>query len=492
MPNESRLELNLSDRQKDDGGSFPGSKLWNWLTFSSVLVPAALVVAFVVIWFGRRDRIPKHVVVKTAAEGSSYEVFGRALSDAINEQAGREIIASKTSSGSGENIASVSGDRRFVTMAMYQGGSVALPSDVMVVAPLYREVVHVLVKKDLLDNLETVNQDDPEMNHDLLRELLIVQKKEIHAGKEDSGMRFSAMEIMDHYGLSTEEVTRDVSFSDDESADIVISTTGMFGQKMEDRLRRSDYRILSLQARAIAHRWPYFVEHDIPRGFYRDQNSGPIPSRPARTIATTAFLVVHRETSPKLVKTCLSALYKAGLGKTTVHLELIPRDDARKYLHGMPVHATADEFYSPLDIGYLTTVMESIIASKDLMFAFFAGIYLIWSLRRRSQERRRLADIKANRVRLDEYVDETIAIESAQIDVVDPARLEVYLDEVTRIKLRALDELTDEALRDDRVFSIFLMQCANLISKIQLKIITYSSSGGDSYSSTQTTDDEGA
>ena len=104
------------------------------------------------------------------------------------------------------SIASVAGDRRFVTMAMYQGGSVALPSDVTVVAPLYREVVHVLVKKDLLDNLETVNQDDPEMNHDLLRELLIVQKKEIHVGKEDSGMRFSAMETMDHYGLSTEEV----------------------------------------------------------------------------------------------------------------------------------------------------------------------------------------------------------------------------------------------------------------------------------------------
>jgi len=44
------------------------------------------------------------------------------------------------------------------------------------------------------------------------------------------------------------------------------------------------------------------------------------------------------------------------------------------------------------------------------------------------------------------------------------------LDKVTRIKLQALDELTHEALRGDRIFLIFLTQCANLITKIQAKI----------------------
>jgi hypothetical protein len=44
------------------------------------------------------------------------------------------------------------------------------------------------------------------------------------------------------------------------------------------------------------------------------------------------------------------------------------------------------------------------------------------------------------------------------------------LDKVTRIKLKALDELTHEALRGDRIFLIFLTQCANLINKIQAKI----------------------
>jgi hypothetical protein len=57
------------------------------------------------------------------------------------------------------------------------------------------------------------------------------------------------------------------------------------------------------------------------------------------------------------------------------------------------------------------------------------------------------------------------------MDAEDPQELENYLDEITRIKLRALEELTHEDLRSDRTFSIFLMQCANLIRKIQSKII---------------------
>ena len=54
----------------------------------------------------------------------------------------------------------------------------------------------------------------------------------------------------------------------------------------------------------------------------------------------------------------------------------------------------------------------------------------------------------------------------------DIEKLQKYLDDVTRIKLKALHEFTEEELRGDRSFSIFLTQCANLISKIQLKIVS--------------------
>ena len=43
-------------------------------------------------------------------------------------------------------------------------------------------------------------------------------------------------------------------------------------------------------------------------------------------------------------------------------------------------------------------------------------------------------------------------------------------DQVALLKLEALEKLTHEDLRGNRMFLIFLTQCANLISKIQAKL----------------------
>jgi TRAP-type uncharacterized transport system substrate-binding protein len=350
-------------------------------------------------------------------------------------------------------------------LAMYQGGTVAL-GDAAIAAPLYREVVHVLVKKRVFD---VTKYQGREPNGELLRDLLIEDDREIYAGASDSGMRHSAHEVLKHYGIDAEEVR----FTDKEtpSTEVVISTTGMFSRAMEKRLKTGDYRYLSLNADALANRHTHFVTHSIPQASYRDQRGRPIPDRDVSTIATTAFLVVRQDASARLVNAALAALYQGDLGRE--HPDLILRDEARSYLHGMPVHVTARGFFEPYDVAYLVNLIESLAATKELIVALGASVYLLWSLRRRRHEKVRDAEMEANRVRLDHFVDLTIAIESAQIGETNPTQLAEYLDEVTRIKLEALDELTDAELRGDRAFSIFLMQCANLINKLQLKIITH-------------------
>ena len=52
----------------------------------------------------------------------------------------------------------------------------------------------------------------------------------------------------------------------------------------------------------------------------------------------------------------------------------------------------------------------------------------------------------------------------------DAGKLRRYLDGVTAIKLRAIEELTHEDLRAGTSFAIFLQQCAHLTRKIQSKI----------------------
>ena len=63
------------------------------------------------------------------------------------------------------------------------------------------------------------------------------------------------------------------------------------------------------------------------------------------------------------------------------------------------------------------------------------------------------------------------------MDCTDPARLESFLDEITLIKLKALEDLSHESLRGDPRFLIFLTQCANLIRKIQTKLLQQRSTG---------------
>ncbi len=79
-------------------------------------------------------------------------------------------------------------------------------------------------------------------------------------------------------------------------------------------------------------------------------------------------------------------------------------------------------------------------------------------------------EIRVQKELLDAFFEETLEIERMQMHEKDPELLKKYLEDVTRTKLHALEELTHEDLRDDRIFQIFLTECANLTRKIQSKL----------------------
>ena len=115
--------------------------------------------------------------------------------------------------------------------------------------------------------------------------------------------------------------------------------------------------------------------------------------------------------------------------------------------------------------------MESLAATKELLFALGAGLYLLWIRWQSLREREKQAQLQAQKDDLDKFLRETLQVERAQLETSDPKRLRELLDKVTRIKLQALQQLTEEELRGDRTFSIFLLQCSNLSSNIHLKIL---------------------
>jgi len=133
----------------------------------------------------------------------------------------------------------------------------------------------------------------------------------------------------------------------------------------------------------------------------------------------------------------------------------------------------AQRYLNPSDnIGYMANVMESLAATKELLFALGAGIYLMWLRYQTLKKREAQEAIGRRKEHLDRLLGKTLRIEMNQMQTTDVDELRNLLKSVTCIKLKALQEFTDEELRGDQEFSIFLMQCANLINKIQLKLIT--------------------
>jgi hypothetical protein len=337
-----------------------------------------------------------------------------------------------------------------------QGGAVDL-AGLAVIAPLYPDVMHVVVRNDR--GILHLN--------DLAGRRVIL-------GAGGSGMRQSAEALLRHYGLREQVIEADVAYfaalPDDTSIDAAIITSGVLNPDLRRILGSGRFRLLPVpEADAIELISPYFRTVVIPRGLYREQPL--VPEEPVPTLATTAFLVGHRDQSEVLTAELLAAIYEEGLRLRMP--TLLTRQESRRWLD-LPLHPMARRYFDPQDeIGQMAAIMESLAATKELLFALAAGLYLLWERWRRLKEKELQAELRLEKDHLDELLARTVEIEARQIGVTDPAVLRQMLDDVTRIKLQALEELTHEELRGDRSFLIFLTQCASLISKIQAKISSH-------------------
>ena len=109
-------------------------------------------------------------------------------------------------------------------------------------------------------------------------------------------------------------------------------------------------------------------------------------------------------------------------------------------------------------------------AQFRLLVGFAAIGYLLWDKARSRRQRDRAVQLQAQKDYLDTYLERTMAIERRMIDARDEAELQRCLEEVMEIKLGALQELTHEDLRGDRMFSIFLAQCADVSGRLRIRL----------------------
>ncbi len=423
---------------------------WNlhrWVIVGLVVV----FVASVGVWWNSRGRLPREVRIATAEPGGLYHRFAEVFAERFEAQTGRPV-AVVPSRGSVQNLELLRNGE--VDLAILQATSVP-PETLGVIAPLYPEVVHVVAAAG--SGIEAVGD---------------LPGHRVSLGPEGSGMHVSALELLAHYRVDTTDLAETKRYFRELATgelDAAIVTTGIDNPDLMRLLAEEEVQLVPiLDSGAIAIRRPLFVPYEIPRGLYDE--GPPVPPEALETIATVNVMAMRIDGAEVLVHAAMEVLYETEL--RAEFPQLIPKREALARAPA-PLHPAAVSYFEPYaGLGVLSQAIEALSGAKELLFGLGALAVLVVDLVRHRRRKRREAIIREQKDRLDAFLARTVEIERAQMDTRDAAELNRFLDEVTTIKLEALEELTHEDLRGDRMFLIFLTQCANLIRKIQSKILS--------------------
>ncbi len=411
-----------------------------------------LIVLSLGVWFVRRERLPWTIRIASGEEGGLYHEVGEFLQQSLARRLGRKVEL-QTTDGSIENFTRI--EHGTADLAIIQGGSAPLERAALV-TPLYPEWMLVVVRSE-----SKIQEASELVGH------------RVAIGKPGSGMYASSRTLLASLDISDDDFEPVEAYFKailtDDSIEAAIITTGAGNRDVGQLLQSRELRIVPIEnAKSIELLDPYFRATVIPKGVFGTRPF--IPATDTQTIATTSFLVATPAASDRLVNAALLAIHAENLRLKSPML--ITRADAPRRT-STAFHPVSQRYFHPADeIGFMANVMETLAAGKELLFAIGAGFYLVWRRWRLAREREVESALSAQKEHLDVFLEKTLRIEEAQMESDEVPELYELLNQVTNIKLQVLHEFTEEELRGDHVFRIFLAQCANLISKIQLKIIS--------------------
>lgn len=439
------------------------SWLWPKRLFLIAISTTLAIVAIRAILFNVQDSMPDELRIATGKPAGMYHLYSELLQKTL-ELRGQKVSLAATE-GTVDNVQRL--QRGEVDLALVQAGAVSM-HDLAVVAPVAKEIVHVVAR--LTAGIKTINE---------------LRGKRVILGRQTSGMHTSAMQVLSHYGIREIDMqVHDGYFMDlmtNTTLDAAIVTTGFENSDLQTLLKSAAFELIPIDdADALALKHPHFQHIEIPKGLYHEHPTEPaIPHSPTTSVTTTALLVCRPEAPGVMVREVLNALYDHDLQEKLSGL--LPRDVVLRSTK-QRWHKEAREYFDPFDqIGYMANVMESLAALKDLFWAtggLIGMAYILWRKHRARKRRNHLREKRqkhracsqAFKDQLDTFLKETIAIEQELGRISDPRTLEGLLQKLSEVKLRALNELTEETLRGNRMFLIFLQQCGHLSQAVRGKI----------------------
>ena len=293
------------------------------IVLSMLLIPLIYVTSrYSWIWY-REHSLPSVINIGAGMPGGMYQSVASQLANRLETATGKHPIV-MTTEGSDDNLSKLLGGQ--VDLAILQTSSVK-GYQVAVVAPLYHEAFHLLVR-----------QESKDMTIESLR------GKRVAMGLAHSGTRQATRSILRHYQMKEDDfqiVEADyVSIDHTSDIDAIFAMIKPGASAIRNLLASGRWRLCPLnEALDITNDEPTFRVIQVNQADYPAAGMAASIS----TVATTAFLATRSNASPRLVETALQSLYE---GEPIAGI--LPAFRAAQW-KGLPWHRSARQFFDRLE-----------------------------------------------------------------------------------------------------------------------------------------------
>ncbi|WP_372722392.1 serine/threonine-protein kinase [Novipirellula sp.] len=294
--------------------------------FQAVMLLLLLLTPFVavglsVLWHKHKESMPSFVRIGGGLDDGVYNTVSTAIAERLAER--YQVTSSvATSNGSLENRSRLlSGE---VHLAPMQASAIS-GSDLCVVAPLFFEVVHLLVREDAN-----------------IQELGDLKGHRIAVGPIGSGSREATEMVFESLAITPDIAPREVmawkELESDAAPDVAVICVGLGSPLIANLIRSHRWELMPIpNPIKIALQHPTLRPMTIDAGDYPGIE---LPEEGVATVGTTAFLAARTDTPSELVTATLRTLYEPPL----LCAGLIPRKHAAEW-QGLALHSAARRFF---------------------------------------------------------------------------------------------------------------------------------------------------
>jgi len=322
------------------------------------------------------------------------------------------------------------------------------------VAPLWENYIHVMVSK-----------------HAGIRRLKGFPGRNVALGEEGTAERDCARKVLDHYGLSAQDLTGSKAGLEelrrDNSYEAAIIAASLMDPALHTLMKSGRFRLLPLaHAEGLAFHYPYLETSSIPPGLYPTAD-GPLPEQEIGTVTGMTILAARPELSDDIAEAALETLD----GLHLPHLLTREQLEEKEYWKLLDQHRAARRYFNPM-VGFhlLSKLVHQAYEVLELIVVIvIAGGIIAYKWLVRKKVRREKAFKKEARA-LEDGFQELLRLDGAQKRAKDIRLLRRYLDETVKLKEETLNRVRGKDIAHGNLFLAFVQESSHIIQDIEWKL----------------------